>query len=72
MQKLGMSKKYLLEDILTQRDPDRVLINYSKKQYINSEFFQRQNKSDDSNCANKLVLDALEFLNKELKKNPSI
>ena len=25
MKKLGMSKKYLMEDILTKRDPDRVL-----------------------------------------------
>jgi hypothetical protein len=63
-----MSKKYLLEDILARRDADRVLVYYSKKQYINSEFFQRQNKSDDQS-KNTLVLEALKFLNKELKKN---
>lgn len=39
MKKLGMSKKYLMEDILTKRDPDRVLQYYSKSHYINSEFF---------------------------------
>ena len=31
MKKLGMSKKYLLEDLLTKRDPERVLVSYSKK-----------------------------------------
>lgn len=31
MKKLGMGKKYLMEDILTQRDPDRILVFYSKK-----------------------------------------
>lgn len=31
MKKLGMSKKYLLEDLLTKRDPERVLVHYSKK-----------------------------------------
>ena len=31
MKKLGMSKKYLLEDLLTKRDPERVLVFYSKK-----------------------------------------
>lgn len=31
MKKLGMSKKYLMEDILTKKDHDRVLIKYSKK-----------------------------------------
>lgn len=39
MKKLGMSKKYLLEDILTKRDHDRVLIKFQKKHYINTEFF---------------------------------
>ena len=38
MKKLGMGKKHLMEDILTKRDPDRVLEYYSKSQYINSEF----------------------------------
>ena len=31
MKKLGMSKKYLMEDILTKKDHDRVLVKYSKK-----------------------------------------
>ena len=47
MQKLGMSKKHLLEDIMMKRDPDRVLVYYCKKNFINSEFFQRSNKPDE-------------------------
>ena len=35
MQKLGMSKKHLLEDIMMKRDPDRVLVFYCKKNFIN-------------------------------------
>ena len=67
-----MSKRHLLEDILIKRDPDRVLIFYCKKNFINSEFFQRTNKPDEGQNSQKTVLEALEFLNKELKKNPSV
>jgi len=72
MRKLGLSKNYYLEDLLMQRDPERVLIYYSKKQYINSEFFQAKANNEEAKENQKIVLDALEFLNKELKKNPSI
>jgi len=69
MRKLGLNKKYHLEDLLLQRDSDRVLVMHSKKQYLNTEFFQTKN---DSQIPQKVVLDALEFLNTQLKKNPSI
>jgi hypothetical protein len=72
MRKLGMSKKYMMEDILAKKDHDRVLIKYSKKHYIDAEFFQRSSKDEGEANSYKVVLDALEFLNKELKKNPSI
>jgi hypothetical protein len=72
MQKLGMSKRHMLEDMLMKRDPDRVLIYYCEKHFLNAEFFMRTNKTDEANNSSKIVLDALEFLNKELKKNPSV
>jgi hypothetical protein len=31
MEKLGMSKKYKMEDILMKKDAERVLVYYSKK-----------------------------------------
>ena len=70
MKKLGLNKKFHLEDLLLQRDSDRVLVMHSKKHYFNTEFFQQA--KNDPQVQQKVVLDALEFLNKELKKNPSV
>jgi hypothetical protein len=36
MKKLGLNKKYHLEDLLLQRDSDRILIMHSKKHYLNT------------------------------------
>lgn len=41
IKKLGMGKKYLLEDLLYKNDPNRVLLYYQKNHYISQEFFQR-------------------------------
>lgn len=39
IKKLGMSKNFFLEDLLQQRDSERVLVHYSKSHFINTEFF---------------------------------
>ena len=72
MSKLGLNKKYHMEELLQQRDPDRVLVYYSKKQYLNTEFFSSKPVADGEQSVQKTVLDALEFLNKEMKKNSTM
>lgn len=72
MGKLGLNKKYHMEELLQQRDPDRVLVFYSKKQYLNTEFFQTKPTVEGEQSISKTVLDALEFLNKEMKKNSTM
>lgn len=55
-----------------QRDPERVLVYYSKSQYIGQEFIQAKPGNEESVKYTKTVIDALEFLNHEFKKCQSI
>lgn len=72
IKKLGMGKKYLLEDLLYKNDPSRVLLYYQKNHYINQEFFQKQTTNKEPIKSYEIVLSALNFLNQELKKNTKL
>ena len=65
----GMGRKYFMENLLSNSDEARVLPFYSKKNYLDSKFFQRQNKNDDSSDCQKRILDAFEFISTEFKKD---
>ena len=72
IKKLGMGKKYLLEDLLVKNDPSRVLLYYQKNHYLSQEFFQRQTNSKEPIDSYSIVLNSLKFLNQELKKNTDL
>jgi hypothetical protein len=66
MKRLSFGKKYYLEKLLAKHEKDKTLLYYIKSEYINNEFFKR---GEITNKKVKHFLEALEFINKELKKN---
>lgn len=69
MKRLCFGKKYYLEKLISKFEKDKTLPYYIKKNYLNSEFYKR-GESTTKKVQN--FLDALEFINKELKKTSSL
>lgn len=70
MNRLTMGKAYVMEAMLLKRDGSRVLQYYMKEQYLSEKFFMRsqaaasaKEQADSAKC----VLEALRFLNQEVK-----
>ena len=70
MARLGFGKKYFLEQLMEQREKIFTLGFYRKKDQLNNEFMRKKQGTDEKKISS--FLGALEFLNKELKKNPSM
>lgn len=69
MKRLSFGKKYYLEKLIARHEKEKTLPYYVKKNYMNSEFFKR---GETTNRKVRNFLDGLDFLNKELKKSPSL
>jgi hypothetical protein len=69
MKRLSFGKKYYLEKLIAKHEKDKTLQYYMKKHYQSTEFFKR-----GENFARKShqFMEALDFINKELKKSPNI
>ena len=70
MKRLSFGKKYYLEKSMAKYEKDKTLQYYMKKFYMQTEFFNKKGPITAKKSQN--FLDALEFLNKELKKNSSL
>jgi hypothetical protein len=66
MKRLSFGKKYYLEKLISKHEKDKTHQYYMKKHYMNQEFFKR---GDVTNKKVKNFIEALDFLNKELKKS---
>ena len=62
-----MGKEYVLEALLLKKDAKRVQQYYIKDMYINENFFRRGGE-DNIEQREKCVLEALQFLAKEVKQ----
>lgn len=66
MKKLSFGKKYFLEKAIAKYEKDKTLQYYIKKMYVSSEFYKR---GEQTTRKVKNFLEAMEFINKEIKKN---
>lgn len=69
MKRLSFGKKYFLEKLIAKHEKDKTLQYYIKKHYMSNEFYK---KGDVTNRKVSKFVDALDFINKELKKNNNI
>ena len=69
MKRLCFGKKYYLEKLISKHEKDKTLPYYIKKHYTNNEFFKR-GEMTTKKVQN--FIDALDFINKELKKNANL
>jgi len=71
IQKIGLSRKYFMEQLLIQADAGKTLRYYDAEHFWEDELFKRKNvgiKQPPQGQAKK-VLEALEFLSKNVKKD---
>ncbi len=69
MKRLSFGKKYFLEKLIAKNEKEKTLQYYIKKHYMSNEFYK---KGDQTNRKVSKFVDALDFINKELKKNNNV
>jgi hypothetical protein len=69
MKKLSFGKKYFLEKLIARYEKEKTLQYYIKKMYVSNEFYK---KGENSSRKVKNFIDALLFINLEIKKSQNL
>ena len=72
IKRLGIHRNYFLEERMLQKKPKKTLQYYNLEQYLEEEFFRKRVSQGEIDSKQKRFISSLEFLNKNIKKDPSI